>query len=429
MTSGRLALSGFLLLAFGLGFFKISHRPPAAEFQLAPAPAVHKEAAHFESSFASSRLHVQAHAATLVELKDRRIRAFWFSGTREGAPDVEIHSAVFDLASGQWGPERSILDRDTTQRTLLRYIGKLGNPVAGRAADGTLRLFYVTVSFGGWGGSSITAISSSDEGETWSPPQRLITSPFLNISTLVRNGTFLYADGTMGLPVYHELISKFGELLRFDAAGRLLNKQRIAPGGSGTLQPVVLIRNAHDAAALMRYSGPPPHRVVGVATQDAGQHWTAPEKTGLANPDSALSAIVLADGRILAALNDIEQGRDALSLMLSGDGGATWKPIYTLEDQRGQPLDEAHYLDRAAALLRASDPEAATASVAKMNEYLASVRQQGCTAQGCRYEFSYPYLLQTRNGDFHLVYTWNRTFIKHLRFNQAWLDQQAEKAR
>jgi predicted neuraminidase len=38
-------------------------------------------------------------------------------------------------------------------------------------------------------------------------------------------------------------------------------------------------------------------------------------------------------------------------------------------------------------------------------------------------------LLQTRRGDFHLVYTWNRTFIKHVQFNQAWLDQQLEHAK
>lgn len=429
MKPGRTAMIGLLVLAFGLGFVKVSHRPAAAEFRVAASSGARAEAARFDSRFASSRLHAQAHAASLIELKDGRIRAFWFSGSREGAPDVEIHSAVFDPAVGQWGAERTIIDRDTTERGVLRYVGKLGNPVAGRAADGTLRLYYVTVSFGGWGGSSITAINSVDEGETWSVPQRLITSPFLNISTLVRNGPFLYSDGTMGLPVYHEFISKFGELLRFDRTGRVFDKQRLAPGGSGTLQPVVLVRDARNAQALMRYGGAPPRRVVGVATQDAGQHWSAPERTGLPNPDSALSAIMLADGRILAALNNIEQGRDALSLMLSADGGASWKLVYSLEDQRGQKLDEAHYLETASALLRATDSKAAAAPPAELNEYLASVRQQGCTPQGCRYEFSYPFLLQARNGEFHLAYTWNRTFIKHVRFNQAWLDQQAEKTR
>ena len=136
-----------------------------------------------------------------------------------------------------------------------RYVAKLGNPVVGRAADGTLRLFYVTVSLGGWAGSSITTMSSNDEGATWSVPQRLITSPFINISTLVKGTPFLYADGTMGLPVYHEFVSKFAEILRLDDAGRVIDKQRLARGGQGTLQPVVMVRSPSEALVLTRYAG------------------------------------------------------------------------------------------------------------------------------------------------------------------------------
>lgn len=424
----RLALLLLVLLAFGAGFYKAAQRPPAAAFQVLPAPAASHDPARMQSHFASSKLHTQTHAASLVELKDGRIRAFWFSGSREGAADVEIHSAVFDPVRGQWGDEHSVIDRVRTQRALHRYVAKLGNPVAGRAADGSLWLYYVTVSLGGWAGSSITAMQSTDEGETWSAPQRLITSPFLNISTLVRNAPFQYSDGTLGFPVYHEFISKFGELLRMDAHGAIIDKQRLAPGGSGSLQPVLLVKNAYEARVLMRYSGAPPHRALSIATQDAGQHWTAPEKSALLNPDSALSAIALPDGRMLAALNNIEQGRDALSLMISADGGVTWKTVYQLEDQRGQSSDEKSYLEHAAGLLVNSEAKVAQASAAEQKEYLASVKQQVCTP-GCRYEFSYPFLLQTRRGDFHLAYTWNRTFIKHVQFTQAWLDQQVERSK
>ena len=147
------------------------------------------------------------------------------------------------------------------------------------------------------------------------------------------------------------------------------------------------------------------------------------------NPDSALSAITLPDGRMLAVLNNIEQGRDALTLMISADGGTTWKAIYQLEDQRGQPLGEAGYLERAKKLLAESDERVAKASAAEQKEYVESVKRQACAPQGCRYEFSYPFLLQTKRGDFQLVYTWNRSFIKHVQFTQAWLNQQAERAK
>jgi predicted neuraminidase len=51
-----------------------------------------------------------------------------------------------------------------------------------------------------------------------------------------------------------------------------------------------------------------------------------------------------------------------------------------------------------------------------------------CVEQACRFEFSYPYLIRTQNGDFHLAYTWNRAFIKHLAFNRAWLERQISEA-
>jgi len=90
----------------------------------------------------------------------------------------------------------------------------------------------------------------------------------------------------------------------------------------------------------MRYSGASPRRVIATTTVDAGQHWSPPAKLALSNPDAAISGVVLTDGRILMALNDTEQSRDALSLVVSSDGGKSWKTVYQLEDQRGQPTGQ-----------------------------------------------------------------------------------------
>ena len=57
----------------------------------------------------------------------------------------------------------------------------------------------VAVSIGGWAGSSISVMHSDDDGVTWSVPKRLITTPLLNLSTLVKGSGFLFADGTMGI--------------------------------------------------------------------------------------------------------------------------------------------------------------------------------------------------------------------------------------
>jgi predicted neuraminidase len=159
----RLATLALIVLAFAAGLFKLRHLPVVAPFQFSPPLASAQLAPHFETHFASSKLFTQVHAASVVELRDGRIRSYWFSGSREGAHDVQIHSAIFDRQTSRWSDEQVVVTREQTQQALHRYISKLGNPVAVRAADGSLRLFYVTVSLGGWAGSSITAMTSTDD--------------------------------------------------------------------------------------------------------------------------------------------------------------------------------------------------------------------------------------------------------------------------
>jgi predicted neuraminidase len=418
----RWLLLGLTLIAFIAGFAKAINRAPQVAFQppLAATPAGAEPT--LRMGFVSTIAGPHRHAPSLVELRDGKLRAFWFSGSREGASDVEIRSAVFDPRSGLWGAESTVIDRVWTQRALLRYVKKLGNPVAARSADGALHLYYVTVSLGGWAGSSITTMTSTDEGESWGAPRRLVTSPFLNISTLVKGAPFYYSDGTIGLPVYHEFIGKFAEVLRLDATGKVLDKQRLTHGRAA-LQPVVLVRDGERAQALMRHGEGGLNRVIGTVTEDAGRHWAPPKNTTLNNPNAAVAGIALADGSLLVVLNNIESDRDALSLVASIDGGANWRTLHTLEDQlalRTHPPDRAAYAMGVKALAQSTDKNLADADI---DSFTAAPSQFMCVAARCNFEFSYPYLIQTARGDVQLVYTWNRSFIKHVEFSGAWITQ------
>lgn len=71
--------------------------------------------------------------------------------------------------------------------------------------------------------------------------------------------------------------------------------------------------------------------------------------------------------------NDSTRGRDNLRLAVSSDEGRTWTRIATVAEESGAGV-------------------------------------------------SYPYAIQTRDGQVHVVYTWKRARIKHLVFNQAWVD-------
>ncbi len=451
----RLALLAFVLFAFTLALFKASTWRLTWGFRLPEPPvvqAVQQPAAieqprkksrrtrraevpvapmgRFETRFASSKLNTQTHAASIVELKDGRVRAFWFSGSREGAADVTVNSAVFSPANNAWGAEEVVASRESTQRALHRYIAKVGNPVAARGPDGRLWLFYVTVSLGGWAGSSITLMTSDDDGASWNAPRRLVTSPFINISTLVKGAPFTYADGTMGLPVYHEFVTKFAEILRLDKTGKVIDKQRLAAGGEGTLQPVVLVRSEKEALVLTRHSGEEQRRVMSITTENGGKSWGKSAPSSLKNPDAALTALVLSDGKLLAVLNDQEQGRDSLSLQLSSDGGKTWHELRRLEEMgglRGKVTDEKTCSGLVESLARDTDARLEQGQGAA--GHVDSAMRRVNADSGCSFEFSYPYMIQTHNGDIHVVYTWNRTFIKHVVFDQTWLQRRLKEQR
>ena len=159
-----------------------------------------------------------------------------------------------------------------------------------RFENGKIWLFFVSVSVGGWGGSSINMIESNDEGRTWSRAKQLVTSPFFNISTLVRNKPVQYQDGTIGLPIYHEFLRKFGEIIRLDESGEIIGKIRLSHGTS-TLQPTIVAESESDAVVLLRNAGDKPRQILRLKTSDSGYSWSKAEALDLPNPDAAIDAL------------------------------------------------------------------------------------------------------------------------------------------
>lgn len=95
---------------------------------------------------------------------------------------------------------------------------------------------------------------------------------------------------------------------------------------------------------------------------DAGLTWTPARPLDLPNPNSGIDALALRDGRVVLAFNNSATGRTPLNLAVSRDG-ERFRVFLTLEDQPG--------------------------------------------------EYSYPALIQGRDGDLRITYTWNPKRIRY----------------
>ncbi len=316
------------------------------------------------------------HSPALTETAEGRLLLAWFGGSGEGSPSVKLFMSTYAPERQTWTKPRIVVDRAQTREDLGRFVYTVGNPVLWTQPNGKLGLFYVTSWISGWSGSSINLRMSDDHGETWTRTKRLVTSPYLNSGTLVRVSPFEYSDGTIGLPVYHELLGVFPEIVRLNPDGVVLDKSRIYYGKS-SLQPSVVPLDDTQALALLR---PRPKskaeaRALLSRSEDAGRRWSTPVALDLANPGSSVVGLRASDDSILLAYNDSPTSRNNLSLARSVDGGKSWQVLTTIEHSK----------------------------------------------QGK--QFAYPALIQTRDGQFHLVYAWNYTHMKHVQFNAAWLAQ------
>lgn len=318
---------------------------------------------------------LSAHSATLTTLTNGDILAMWFAGSHEGNPDVKIWQSIY--SHGKWQMAHAAISPDSLRESLSIYVRKIGNPVVYRALDGKLHLFVVSVAIGGWSGSRLNHFISTDKGRTWHLLGRLVLSPFFNLSTLVRTNPITLADGGFYLPVYHEFIKTYPELLQFDKNGKFIRQIRLSDNGF-LLQPSVVPVSAQHAMVFLRNKALTNDILYKQDTYDGGTTWTSPAATNLINHDSSI-AVTRVNNKLFLMVHNIYSKDNSSSymndrglLMLAiSSNGRSWRDIYALE-----------------------------------HDY--------------KYEFSYPAIM-INNNIIDILYTWRRKQIKHVRFNLAWL--------
>ncbi len=297
-------------------------------------------------------LFPSCHASTLAETRNGLVAA-WFGGTGEGHSDVGIWLARHE--NGYWTTPVEVTNG--VQSPTLRY--PCWNPVLFQPNIGPLQLFYkVGVNFEHWWGM---LMRSEDGGQTWSEPKRLpdgIVGPSKNKPIQLSSGDLL-------CPSSREIPNNGGWYVHFERTSDLGHTwEKTGPVNDGktiaAIQPSVL---THADGHLQAIGRTKQGFVFTIESEDQGRTWGDLTLLDLPNPNSGTDALTLQDSRFLLVYNHAHSGRTPLNAALSHDG-RHWTPVLTLEDADG--------------------------------------------------EFSYPAVIQTRDGLVHISYTWNRTRIGHI---------------
>ncbi|MGZ4778963.1 MAG: exo-alpha-sialidase [Thermoanaerobaculia bacterium] len=329
------------------------------------------------------------HGAAAAELPNGNIVAMWYGGEDEIQPDVVIVSSIRDHVSGRWSVPNVVEDSSRVRRALRMPVKSIGNPTLVADAHG-VRMFFVAVVAGGWSGGTI-CMSSSPDGVHWSDARHVITSPFFNVGMLDRGAPLAYEDGSVALPIYREFLGKWPLIARVDADGHVVDLARIRDTyGRPWIQPWLVGIGDREALAFLRLSSRRPGAVGFATTRDGGASWTAVDETPLMHRDSAVAATQLADRSILVFYNSRIGDRREISIMRGSDrwtdGFDRWSSRFSVV------MENAPYVKEGAV----------------------------------RTEHSYPFVIRTRDGRTHLFYTWRRSRICHVTFNDLWVASNPE---
>jgi predicted neuraminidase len=292
-----------------------------------------------------------AHASTIVETRAGSLIAAWFGGTAERNPDVGIWIARYE--AGRWTAPVEVATG--IQSPTLRH--PTWNPVLFQPTSGPLLLFYkVGPSPSTWWGMVMT---SADDGRTWSTPVRLpdgVIGPVKNKPVQLASGAILSGSSTEhdGWRVHMERSTDNGRTWTVTPA---LNDGKQIPA----IQPSILTYADGRLQAIGRTRA---GRLFETWSSDQGLSWTPLALMALPNSSTGTDAVTLRDGRQLLVYNHTVKGRGMLNVALSTDGRA-WLAALVLENT----------------------PEA---------------------------EFSYPAVIQTRDGLVHITYTWKRQRVRHV---------------
>ena len=303
-----------------------------------------------------------SHASTLVELEPNILLAAWFGGKYEGAKDVGIY--ISSYKEKKWSaPEKIISPLIKEGDTLPCW-----NPVLFKSKSHNLYLFYkVGKNPREWFGAMIV---SKDDGNTWSNAKYLpkgILGPIRNKPIETSPGIILCGSSTESINdnKWRVFIETYTEATDSWRITDIQDKKNF-----DIIQPTFLVHSDKEIQILSRSRH---NKLISSWSEDYGKTWQRTDSIKVVNSNSGVDAVTLSNKSFLLVNNPLKMGKDwfngrnVLDVEYSKDG-VHWKKIFNLENQ----------------------------------------------SEG---EFSYPAIIQTSDHKIHVLYTYNRKYIKHVAFD------------
>jgi len=302
-----------------------------------------------------------SHSATLVELKPNQLMAAWFGGKYEGAKDVGIYFSVYNQK--KWSVPQLIIPPLINQKDTL----PCWNPVLFKSKSENLYLFYkVGKNPREWFGAMVI---SKDNGVSWSDPKYLpegILGPIKNKPIETTPGEILCGSSTESVEgnKWNVHVEKYTEATESWEKIAIENPQDFQ-----IIQPTFLV---HSPKKIQMLSRSKHNKLIATWSEDNGHTWKETDSIAVVNSNSGIDAVTLSKKSFLLVNNPLPQGKDwfngrnVLDVEYSNDG-IKWQKLFDLENQ----------------------------------------------TEG---EFSYPAIIQSSDGKIHVLYTYNRKYIKHVAF-------------
>ena len=280
------------------------------------------------------------HASTIALVGGDVLMA-WFGGTREGEGDVDIYGAR--RVNGRWETPRRLAGEDGLPHW---------NPVLFAGGEKVDLFYKAGHTIPGW---HTRRMRSQDGGRTWTTPAELVPGdvggrgPVRNKPIRLRSGRIL-APASIETPdtwnAFVDISDDGGESFRassFVPLWRAGGEKPDSPGpvpmeirGKGVIQPT-LWQSADDAVHMLLRSTE--GFILRSDSFDGGESWLPAYSTGLSNNNSGIDLTRTSDGRLFLVMNPVSgnwAARTPLSLLVSTDGGATFRPVLNLEMNPGE---------------------------------------------------------------------------------------------